>query len=199
MADELRPSQISSLSESAQEHVKKLYTILSAGGKLINADARMLGMSFLAMRDIDIAEVFRVNPRTVRRWASDLGCPRRPDGLYELLAVIEWYAKRNNPDENPQSLSQTKTQQEIAILRLKEEKLTMELETAKLRSVPTDVHERVKQSLIESFTTYLRNSMLRNVSIMRTFPDSELELAVTKFIIELTKQMVSAAARAERV
>lgn len=198
--EEIKPKQIYNLSKTAQEHIKKLYAILTTGGTLTNSDAGMLGMSFLALRELDISGIFRVNQRTVRKWASENGCPRRPDGLYELLPVIEWYAKRLKPmDEAPQSLSQTKTQQEIAILKLKEEKLEMELATARESTVPVDMHERVKKDMIEAFTTYLRNSMMRNISMMRAIPDTEMEAMVNKFIIELTKQMSSAARQAERV
>lgn len=200
MGEKIKPGQIRHLTHEAQLHIQKLYDIITAGGTVTNSDAGMLGVSFLAMRELDIAEVFRVNPRTVRKWSSENGCPRRPDGFYELLAVIEWYAKRNNTEEMPvATLSATKTQQEIKILKLKEEKMGMELAEAKAASIPLDVYERVKSAFIESFTTYLRNSMLMNAAKIRAVPDLELEQLVNEFIIALTQQMASAAARAERV
>jgi hypothetical protein len=200
VGEKIKPGQIRNLTAAAQQHIQKLYDILQAGGSVTNTDAGMLGVSFLAMRELDIAEVFRINQRTVRRWSAENGCPRRPDGLYELLAVIDWYAKRNsNPDEMPTTLSASKTTAEINLLRLKEEKLELELDAARAASVPTDVHQRVITALIESFTTYLRNSMMRNVAMIRAVPDAELEPLVNDFIIALTKQMASAATRAERV
>ena len=42
---------------------------------------------------LQLAEVFGVTLRTVNRWTR-AGCPRRPDGSYEIIAVHSWHAQR---------------------------------------------------------------------------------------------------------
>lgn len=194
----IKPSQVRSITESARAQLDAIIKKLESGLILTNTDVGMLGMNFNALREMDIAEAFRVNARTVRRWASEDGCPKRPDQLYDLLAVIEWYCERNS-NQSPSTLSETKTQEEINVLKLRGEKLEMELAVAKESTIPKETHERVKTGMIESFTAYLRNTMLRNIALLRAVPDSEIEANVNTFIINLTKQMSSSATRAERV
>ena len=40
----------------------------------------------------DLAEIFRVKPRTVNTWSVN-GCPKVSDGVWELYDVIVWWAE----------------------------------------------------------------------------------------------------------
>lgn len=48
---------------------------------------------FVNLLGIQVAKAFGVVPKTVTRW-SQTGCPRNPDGTYDLKKVIEWAIDR---------------------------------------------------------------------------------------------------------
>ena len=50
-------------------------------------------MDFRNVKQRDIADIFNITPRTVRRW-TDLGLPKNKDGGYDLPACVQWVIDR---------------------------------------------------------------------------------------------------------
>lgn len=48
----------------------------------------------------ELANMLRVSPATIMRWAREEGMPRQSHGRYPLVPVIQWYADRHHGNAN---------------------------------------------------------------------------------------------------
>ena len=196
----IKSSQINKLTESAREMVQKIVDTIESGGILNPSDFGLLGFSFNCLREKDISEAFKTTDRTIRNWVKE-GCPKRPDGYYDLYQVHDWLLCRVIQKAAPDSdnLKDQKTIKEIEVLEKRAEKMDFEMQKLLDSTVPKETHENVKTAIIESFTGYLRNSLKSNISTIRAVPDADANDMIDQFCIDLTRHMASSAKQVERV
>ena len=127
----------------------------------------------------------------------DYGMPEVSPGLYNLPSVIEWLIDREAVERakagavpvTALGVSAQKAQQDLEIAKLKREKLSLEVEDRKDNTIPREERDRDVSALIEAFTSYLRNSIQRNLATLRSVHEADADVVVNEFVQELTAHM----------
>ena len=127
----------------------------------------------------------------------DYGMPEVAPGLYNLPSVIEWLIDREAVERAKAGavpvtaigVSAQKAMQDLEIAKLKREKLSLEVEDRKDNTIPREERDRDVSALIEAFTSYLRNSIQRNLATLRSVHEADADVVVNEFVQELTAHM----------
>lgn len=108
-------------------------------------------------------------------------------GTYNLPAVIDWLVSGAAP--TTAGVSVQKAVQDLEIAKLKREKLALEVDDKKDNTIPREERDRDVSALIEAFTSYLRNSIQRNLATLRSVHEADADVVVNQFVQELTSHM----------
>jgi len=127
----------------------------------------------------------------------DYGMPEVSPGLYNLPSVVEWLIDREATERAKAGavpvtaigVSAQKAMQDLEIAKLKREKLSLEVEDRKDNTIPREERDRDVSALIEAFTSYLRNSIQRNLATLRSVHEADADVVVNEFVQELTAHM----------
>jgi hypothetical protein len=127
----------------------------------------------------------------------DYGMPEVSPGLYNLPSVVEWLIDREATERAKAGavpvtaigVSAQKAVQDLEIAKLKREKLALEVDDKKDNTIPREERDRDVSALIEAFTSYLRNSIQRNLATLRSVHEADADVVVNEFVQELTSHM----------
>lgn len=167
--------QLSKISVHARVTIEQIIKKLSGGGTLLPGDIGLLGFSFRCAREKDVAEIFHVSTRLVRIWVV-AGCPKTPDGHYDIYQVHKWLMERQEKNlrgDDDVSLKDQKTQKEIQKLEKQSEKLEIELDALKKATVPSELHMQVRVAQAEAFSQFMLNTLQLNMRKLRSVSDDE--------------------------
>lgn len=196
------PKLIESLSKSTQDMVINILRKLSLNQKLTQSDVGLLGRSYHALREKDVAEVFHVTGRQVRNWVKT-GCPLNPNRSYDLFHVHDWLMDRQKKEIESRfsggSIQEKKTSKEIELLEGKIEKQNIEVEELKKNTVSKYLYNRAISTVCEAFSKFLVDVIKRNILRLRAIPEDELPAAVDELGIQATKHMVQSVKRVEQI
>jgi hypothetical protein len=198
----IKPAQLSKLPDEGKDLILKIIDRLESGKQILPSDVGLLGLSFTCLREKDIAEAFHISDRQVRNWV-EAGCPKSAAG-YDLYQVHTWLLTRELDKvvvsgDGGQSLKDRKTQEEIAVLQKRQEKMDFEMQQLKDTTIPKEVHERAIIAIIEADKNFDNNSLKRNLAKFRAVPDSEANIMIDQYCIDKSKHKLSCARQAERV
>ncbi len=123
--------------------------------------------------------------------------PEVAPGLYNLPSVVEWLIDREATERAKAGavpvtaigVSAQKAMQDLEIAKLKREKLSLEVEDRKDNTIPREERDRDVSALIEAFTSYLRNSIQRNLATLRSVHEADADVVVNEFVQALTAHM----------
>jgi len=195
------PKLIESLPKPTQDMVINILRKLSLNQKLTYSDVGLLGRSFNALREKDIAEVFHVTDRQVRNWVK-AGCPLNPNRSYDLFHVHDWLMDRQKKQLEAMldtgSLGSQKMSKEIELLTAKIEKQNIENEELRKNTVSKYLYNRAISTICEAFSKFLVDVIKRNILRLRAIPEDELPAAVDELGIQATKHMVQSVKRVEQ-
>jgi hypothetical protein len=146
---------------------------LQAGEKLLKTDIGLLGYPFRAMPQIKALEFFRTTKPTLASWEKD-GCPRNPDGTYDLYLIHQWRLERETEKyKKADSLKDKKTMEEI-------EKLKLQNQEKKTQMMPYSEFIEKFKSWASSFKSFWTQITRRNAHLFVGLDQPQAEVMLEK-------------------
>lgn len=99
---------------------------------------------------VECAKHFGAGTRTVHHWV-ERGCPRNPDGSFDLEAVAEWCTANNNRGGSAEEKAVR-----VDILKLKRKQLSLEVGEQAGEMISVEVVESIVRRQIAMSNTHLR-------------------------------------------
>lgn len=156
---------------------------------------------FHACREKDIADVYHVTTKTIRKWVKD-GCPKNPDRSYSIYNIHCWLMDREiskyKSVEESGDLGSQKTRKEIELLTARIERQTIDNEELRKNTVTKYLYNRAITTIIESFTKFFVDIIQRNILTLRATHDDELPAAIEELGNQASKHMIQSVRRVEQ-
>lgn len=167
-------AQLKGLEPPQKAAVVAMLRKLTAGERLLKSDIGLLGYPFRAMTPNLTAEFFRVSRQSIHLWDKD-GCPRNPDGTYDLFALHQWLVEREAAKHKKEgSLKDEKTKEEIEKLRLNNQNL-------KNIMMPREEHTEKIRSWAASFKAFWEQAVRRNSHMFVQRSQAEIDVMFDEF------------------
>jgi hypothetical protein len=127
MASKPISTLLKELDDGQKKAVMNLLKRLQDGAIINDKDVGLLGTDLKAATGAFCYRFFGISKQALQNWIID-GCPRNPDGTYNLSSVHEWrlVRERRKADKDTGSKKEEKMQKEIELMVAKINKINAE-------------------------------------------------------------------------
>ncbi len=112
----------------------------------------------------EICNIFQVSTSAVFKWHNENDAPKKNDGTWDLLELINWYFKRSHLP--PGKANNPKLDAEIKKLENQNTKLELEIDALTKKSMSREDVEEMFHTNAKELMTYLTNGYKQNATLM---------------------------------